>query len=162
MTLEVWTYAGKQYESNSQPTAANPQPVSWAGGLALGSSGSDSGSIVSLAYLRWYSTVLALNSPPPTNFSQTGNLADWEFEQNGTDSSGHIPPFSSWTRGNPSYVTTPVYAPAANLTTPPLTVRTGQSITLDGSASLSFANNPSLQFSLATNELCAVSEYEHI
>lgn len=147
MTLEVWTSAGKQYEINQQPTATNPQPVSWSGGLNLGSYNGAPGSVLNIAYLRWYSTALPLNSSPPTNGSSTGNLADWEFEQNATDSSGHVPPFSSWTGATPSYTTTPVYPPAANLNAPALTGRTGQTITLDGSSSFSFADNPSLQFS---------------
>ncbi len=56
-----------------------------------------------LAYLRLYSTILPLNSPPPSRTN--GNLADWEFEGNLTDKSGQGINLS----GNVSYVNTPAY-----------------------------------------------------
>ena len=146
LTLEVWGPDGGNYVSVISPAVPNPQPISWSGDLGLGSFSADPQARLSMAYLRWYSTVLPLDSPAPTNNPGSPDLADWEFEGNTHDSSGKIPDFPAFNISPPGYLTTPVYPPAASLTKPPVSVRAGESITLDGSRSISFADNAQLTF----------------
>jgi hypothetical protein len=146
MLLEVWNYDGTNYVANQQPTAPNPQPVSWGGGLGFGSYSSDPAAILSLAYFRWYSTVLAPQSGPPTNASSNGNLGDWEFELNTRDSSGKGLSITSWSIAAPAYSTTPTYGPSVYLVNPPLTVKAGTSFTVNAASSFSLNDNPTLSF----------------
>jgi hypothetical protein len=146
MLLEVWNYNGTNYLGSQQPTAPSPQPVSWSGALGFGSYSTDPAAILSLAYFRWYSTVLPLQSGPPTNASSNGDLGDWEFSGNTLDSSGNGMTIGSWSGGTPTYSTTPVYGPAVYLVNPAATVRAGTSFALNASSSFSLSDNPTLTF----------------
>ncbi len=146
LTLEVWGPDGGNYVAAISDAVPNPQPISWAGDLGFGSFSPDPQARLSLAYLRWYSAVLPLDSAAPTNSPGSPDLADWEFERNTHDSSGKIPDFPAFSISPPGYLTTPVYPPAASLTKTPVSVRAGESITLDASRSISFADNAQLTF----------------
>ena len=90
----------------------------------------------SIAYLRWYSTVVPVGTAiKPTG---TGDLGDWEFEGNLNDSSSN-----NLTIGlngaTVSYPTTPTYVPICSAGTSQ-SVRAGQTLSLDGTGSYGFGS----------------------
>jgi hypothetical protein len=141
ITLEVWNAVdGGGYIYVVYPLAAF-NPVNVAGTpMAFGAPTTST----DLAYLRMYSTVVPLNSPPPSRTN--GNLADWEFEGNLNDQSGKGINLSA----NVSYIATPSY---------PINVSFAQfgaqrvwnpnqgPIALDGSATYSSVDNPTYTYS---------------
>jgi hypothetical protein len=141
LTLEVWNSSdGSGYIYVSYPLVAF-NSVNVAGTpMAFGAPTTST----DLAYLRLYSTVLPLNSPPPSRTN--GDLGDWEFEGNLIDKSGQGINLA----GGVSYVTTPPY---------PINVAFGQfgtqrvwsanngSLALDGSATYSSVDDPNYTYS---------------
>ena len=87
-------------------------PKSWSGELDIGFANPNQNLAGRIAYFRGYSTTLALATAAPPNNQAGGDLFDWEFENNGKDSSGHG--ITLTMSGNPGYATTPffVYLPA--------------------------------------------------
>ncbi len=110
-------------------------PASWVGKtLGLASGGQ-------VAFLRWYSSVVPLGTPIPVN-GAAGDLADWEFEGNLQDSSGHDLNFSG---GAVSYVVAPIYPPVCNPGTQQ-GFRAGYPGALDGSASVALDGGTFLSY----------------
>ncbi len=99
-------------------------PPSWAN-QTLGLSGGGS-----IAFLRWFSSVVAVGTPIPLG-GVVGDLGDWEFEGNLLDSSGHGLTFSG---GSVGYSATPVYPPVCNAGAQQ-SFRAGYPANLDGSGS---------------------------
>ena len=80
LELECWNSNGSGYLYSTTPGSSysfnlSGQPVS------LGSSSTST----DLSFLRFFSSTVPLNSPPPS--LTNGNLGDWEFENSLTDSS---------------------------------------------------------------------------
>jgi hypothetical protein len=122
-TLEACSVTGGSCMSGTAPLT-KIGPASWVGGpLNLASGGQ-------IAFVRWYSSVVPLGTPIPVN-GPAGDLADWEFEGNLQDLSGHGLNFSG---GMVSYVATPIYSPVCNPGTQQ-SFRAGYPADLDGSAS---------------------------
>ena len=122
-TLEACSVTGGSCMSGTAPLT-KIGPASWVGGpLNLASGGQ-------IAFVRWYSSVVPLGTPIPVN-GPGGDLADWEFEGNLQDLSGHGLNFSG---GMVSYVATPIYSPVCNPGTQQ-SFRAGYPADLDGSAS---------------------------
>jgi hypothetical protein len=104
-TFEVCDATGGNCQSSTAVIAAFGS-VSWAGvkvGLNPG---------YSLAFLRWFSSVVPVGTPIPVA-GATGDLADWEFEGNLADSSGHGLNMTGGTYPY-TYVPTPTYPPVCN------------------------------------------------
>ena len=88
------------------------------------------GSGYQMAFLRWYSTVVPLGTP--VAISGAGDLADWEFEGNLNDSSGHG---LTLTGGSVSYSATPVFAPSCDAGFQQILTAGLGTVQLDGSGS---------------------------
>ncbi len=139
LSFEKWKYDGSNYQSI---TAAMTAPVPGLTGLVtIGDSSFNFGTV---AFLRGYSTVVALNSKPPFGGAGVGNLFDFEFNGNGSDVSGHRLTMSGL-RGA-SYTTANTYPPAC-IMPPQTTFRAGQPVTgldwsnsfpLDGGSTISY------------------------
>jgi hypothetical protein len=135
LTMEAWNVDGSGYIFVSNPRSTF-KPVNVSGTQIVFGAPTTT---TDLAYLRLYSTVLPLNSPPPSMTS--GDLGDWEFEGNLNDKSGH----GVNLKGAISYVPTP---------SQPIKVAFGQygtqrvwsanhgAILLDGSSTYSSADDP--------------------
>ncbi len=121
-TIEVYDTIGGNYLSGTAAIAAFG-PVSWAGKTINVSSGEN------VAFVRWFSSVVPLGTPIP--ITATGDLGDWEFEGNLTDSSGHGLTMSG---GTFSFVPTPTYPPACSAGKPQ-SFRAGHPGALDGTGS---------------------------
>jgi hypothetical protein len=87
----------------------------------------------SVAFIRWYSSVVLLGTPIP--LTGVGDIANWDFEGNVVDSV-HGLTFRTFGDARVSYVSTPSYAPVCNAGTPQ-SFRAGYTGTLDGSKSQS-------------------------
>ena len=88
----------------------------------------------SIAYLRWFSTVVPVGTAILP--SGTGDLGDWEFENNLNDgSSNHLN--IGLNGATISYGATPTYAPVCSAGTSQ-TVRAGQTMNLNGTGSYGF------------------------
>ena len=127
ITLETWSVTGSNYQSGT----GNCTGPFVAGLTGTGQIGGGE-SIGTVAFARLYSTILPLNSAPPHGASG-GDLADWEFNGNGRDSSGHGNNISF--SSSASYSAAPVYPPACGMPAQQ-SFRAGAAITL---ASQSFA-----------------------
>jgi len=141
LTLEAWnTSDSSGYVAATLPlTAFNTANVAGTT-VAFGAPSTST----NLSYLRLYSTVLPLNSPPPSRTN--GDLADWEFEGNLVDKSGHGINLT----GTASFTATPSY---------PIGVKFGQfgaqrvwsanngSLSLDGSVTYSSIDDPNYTYS---------------
>lgn len=138
ITLESWNATGTNYQS----VTGNCTAPFVAGGLTGTGQIGASESIGTVAFVRLYSTILPLNSAPP-NGASGGDLADWEFNGNGKDSSGYGDNISF--SSSPSYSTAAVYPPAC-IMPPQQSFRAGTAITLiaqsyalDGGNTLTYA-----------------------
>ena len=97
LTLEVWNSDGTGYTYVKTPLTS-VQTANVAGTpIKFGAPTTTT----DLAYLRMYSSVLPLGSPPPSRTN--ADLADWEFEGNLNDKSGHGVNLA----GSSSYAPTP-------------------------------------------------------
>jgi hypothetical protein len=83
-----------------------------------------------MAFLRWFSGIVAVGTTIPLG-GVSGDLANWEFEGNLNDSSGHGLNMNS---GGVSFAATPIFPPACNAGTQQV-FRAGAPVTLDGSRS---------------------------
>ena len=84
----------------------------------------------SVAFIRWFSTVVPLGTPIPIA-PVAADLGDWEFETGLADTSGNHLDLSG---GTVAYGPTPVYAPVCNAGKP-RGLRAGYPADLDGTAS---------------------------
>jgi hypothetical protein len=107
MTLEVWNVDASGY-TVSQSTLTSYQ-TGVAGTLQIGDGSLSSGSI---AFIRWFSTILPIGSKAPFG-GPAGDLGDYEFNNNGRDSSTHGNNLSY--TSSPSYAAAPIYSPACIL-----------------------------------------------
>jgi hypothetical protein len=110
-------------------------PPSWAGFTINPNPGE------SVAFVRWFSSVVPMGTPIPLT-SVTGDLGDWEFEGNLTDSSGHGLTMSG---GAYSFVPTPTYPPVCN-PGKAQSFRSGHPGTLDGTGSSAEDGGSTLTF----------------
>jgi hypothetical protein len=93
-----------------------------------------------VAFVRWFSSVVPLGTPIP--IIATGDLGDWEFEGNLTDSSGQGLTMSG---GAYSFVPTPTYLPACSAGKAQ-SFRAGHPGILDGTGSLPLDGGATLTF----------------
>lgn len=148
ISLESWAPDGTSHVS-STATEPNTGTLNFGGQTSNVGYSLDSANTFTLNYIRWYSSAGALNAQPPIDTlpttPYTGMLGDWEFEgtcsTTGTDPVGNMN--ISWAV-SPTCAATNTYGPAAYLTAPPLTVRAGSTITLNGSNSWSLNGSPTL------------------
>jgi len=124
-TFEVWNTQTGAYLSAVSSTITSWSGSSWAGYTLNAVTGEDT------AWFRWYSSAVTMGTP--INQAATGDLADWEFEGNLNDSSGHG---LTMVAGSASvgYVATPTYMPSCSAGTSQ-TIRVGTSGTLHGTGS---------------------------
>jgi hypothetical protein len=136
-TVEIWTPDGtriKEFVVTNSSLHKATQVVASSQAAFIGGGGS-----VKIAWLRWFSSVVPLNAPMPSNAQTvTGDLGDWEFEGNLNDTSGHG---LNITYASPSYAASPVYAPFVHVT-PTTGNQAGSVVTLDGSASFVWDDTP--------------------
>lgn len=128
------------------PGSTASGPLNFAGTRKLGGPGAAG---LALAWVRWYSSTVPIDSSAPTN-AGSGDLATWDFE------AGPSAPSMSMTisGGTGTYIPTPVYPPVPaivfrgvpewNATEP--TVRARVPVYVDGSASSSLADDPTLAY----------------
>ena len=126
------TTGGNYLSATAQITSFGPS--SWVGKTIGPVSGED------VAFVRWFSSVVPLGTPIP--IIATGDLADWEFEGNLTDSSGHGLTMSG---GTFSFVPTPAYPPVCSAGKPQ-SFRAGHPGTLDGTGSAPLDGGATLTF----------------
>ena len=141
MTLEAWNVNGSGYSAKSATLGqAGAVNNALTGVLRIGDPALAAGSI---AFVRWFSTLVPIASQAPYGAGVGADLGDWEFNGNGNDSSSHGDNLA-YTGGAPSYPTAPIYPPACILP-PQTTFRAGVPLTtlnasgafpLDGSTSL--------------------------
>lgn len=139
-TLELWNADGTNYALQTL-SIDTVNSTSWAGLVKIGDP-QGFGGAASLAFLRWYSTLLPTGSPAPRGGSP-GDLADWEFESAGADQG--VNGLNLSYNSAPTYQGTPSYPPVAD-GGPVRTVRAGYPVVLDATNSYSFADDPGLTF----------------
>jgi hypothetical protein len=125
-TLEMWNADGTSYSVSSLPIASLG---TWDMGSIQFPALYATSAQVSVGYFRLYSTLVALNSTPPNGVAG-GDLLDYEFEGDLTDSAGSNDLTAGG--GTATYEATPAVAPAANAGVD-TTARRGTAITLAGS-----------------------------
>jgi len=133
-TLEAFDVNMTYYQS-AKATIVSYATPSWAGASVQISPG------VQIAFIRWYSGVVPLGTPIP-DAGVTGDLADWEFEGNLADSSGHG---LTLTGGTATYVATPTYPPLCNAGNQQA-FRAGYPGRLDGSGSTALNGGSTLSY----------------
>jgi hypothetical protein len=101
-TWELWNTTGGGYLLQTPPVSSF-STLSWAGLNIIVSSGK-------MDFLRWFSSTVPLGTSVPA-VGVTGDLGDWEFEGNLSDSSGHGLNMSD---SLATYATTPVYPPTCS------------------------------------------------
>lgn len=134
-TFEVCDTIGGNCQSDIRPITAYG-PASWAG-MAIGLNAEG----YSTAFLRWFSSAVPVGTPIPIA-GVTGDLADWEFEGNLADSSGHG---LTMTGGTYTYVPTPSYPPVCNAGSQQ-SFRAGYGGHLDGSGSTPLDGGTTLSY----------------
>ncbi|MBZ5727004.1 MAG: hypothetical protein LAP87_18655, partial [Acidobacteriia bacterium] len=153
LVIEIWNANGTGYASAASPILS-------VGVFHLPSEAQigDAGLSLNLAFLRWYSGVIPTGAAPPLG-APGGDLADWEFESDANDQSGHqltfdlTPPVSRPSRRfpglkNTSFTTTPAYPPACNAGASQ-TFRAGTPAMLDGTRSFPLDGSGTLTYSWA-------------
>jgi hypothetical protein len=135
---EVWNVDGTGHASKALGMVSSTS-IALPGTFQIGSSGV----VADLAYLRWYSGTVPVGAPAPSG-SSGGDLADWEFENNGKDSSSHHLDISFVSQ--PTYRDSPSYAPACSAGASQ-SFRVGQPATLDGTGSFPLDGGGSLTYS---------------
>jgi hypothetical protein len=123
-TLELCDTTGGNCSSAAYPITAAAQNSSWEGRqLAIGSG-------YQMAFLRWFSNAVPVGTPiQPVGVS--GDLGNWEFEGDLTDSSIHGIPLSG---GAVAFTATPLYPPDCNAGAAQ-TLRAGFPTALNGAGS---------------------------
>ena len=133
-TFEGCDSAGGNCQSTTVPIAAFG-PASWAGMSVYVMPG------VSIASLRWFSSVVPLGTAIP-NAGTAGDLADWELEGNLNDTSGHALTMSG---GTSTFVSTPAFVPFCNAGEQQV-FRAGSSGQLDGRKSTPLDGGTTLNY----------------
>jgi len=137
---EVWNVDGTGYAIKAL-TILSSAPIALPATLQIGSNGLTA----NLAYLRWYSGTIPVGAAAPSG-SSGGDLADWELDGNGNDSSGHNLNITFGTQ--PSYIASPAYPPACNAGVSQ-SFRVGQAATLDGTGAFPLDGGTTLSYSWA-------------
>ena len=132
-TMEICDTTGGNCQSQTTPILTFGPP-SWAGFTINPNPGE------SVAFMRWFSSVVPVGTPIP--IIATGDLGDWEFEGNLTDSSGHGLTMSG---GAYSFVPTPTYPPVCSAGNQQ-SFRAGHPGTLDGTSSSPLDGGATLTF----------------
>src|SRR5574343_205053 len=133
-TAEVWNADGTNYLSGTN--SRSPMNATTLSSESLEIGDTYGGNIsASLAYMRVYSTLVALGTRPST--TADGDPAEWELEDNGNDASGNGINMST-VHGSLSYADTPIVNPHANAGSTQVITK-GTTLSLDGSSS--FTNN---------------------
>lgn len=109
-----------------------------ANGIAVGMANADG----RIAFMRASTTLATIGTTIPIADYGGWDLGNWEFTNNGNDSSG----LGQTISGLSTYYGTPTYSPSCSAGTP-RTVRLGQTITLDGSGSQPLDGGTSLTYS---------------
>ncbi len=139
MTLEAWNTDGTGYVYATN-TLSSIKTANIAGTpMTFGAPATST----DLAYLRMYSSVLPLNSPPPSRTD--GDLGDWEFEGNLNDKSGKGVNLA----GVVSYVATPfepINVTFGQFGTERVWSANHESVFLDGSGTYSSADDPKYSY----------------
>ena len=128
MSFQVWNADGSDPKEGTSALTGNP--VNFTGTLFLGRDQYSGTRLLAgqLAYLRWYSDIVPLDAPPPSNLSG-GTLAALELENNIVDSSGRN--LTTTLEQTGVYSNTPVIA----LLPADFTVRAGAPFNVDASPS---------------------------
>ena len=137
VSIEVWDSNGSNYAVNTA-VIGTPDSVNLSGSVSM-PGGWPFTVAADVAYFRWFGSMLALNSAPPTA-SQRGDLGSWEFEGNLNDSSAHGLTMAAQ-NGDADYSTTPALASTANAGAD-TTMRASAGGRLDGSASFAEGATP--------------------
>jgi len=147
---EVWDVDGSQHTVNAQPIANVIDPSYPQSGLMLGQN-----TTLDLAFVRWCKGVIPVGAPAPWGTASTAcsggtPIGDWEFENNGADSSGYglnVTFSPSGSLGSPPvpYPNSPAYPPACNPGAQQ-SFRAGKSAQLDGSLSFPLDGGTSLTY----------------
>ena len=133
-TFEVCDVVGGNCQSGTQRILTFGPP-SWAGMKITLNTGD------SLAFLRWFSSVVPVGTPIPSA-QASGDLGDWEFDGNLNDSSGHGLNMSG---GVFAYIPTPTYLPVCNAGASQAS-RAGYPAHLDGTGSMPLDGNATLTY----------------
>jgi hypothetical protein len=123
-TFEICPLPGGVCLSAVNPITSYSTTTNWQGMQITLTSG------YSVAFLRWFSGAVPVGTTIPLA-GVSGDLADWEFEGNLNDSSGHGLNMSG---GSVTYAASPTYAPACNAG-PQQVFRAGAPAHLDGRGS---------------------------
>lgn len=109
MVLESWDAQGGNHRTSGPVTSDATGPVNVSGGVGVGRwDWADSGHLAQgtqLAWLRWRNGQGTAGVAPANCETAPYNIARWEFEGNGADSSGNG--FNLAYSGSPSYTNTP-------------------------------------------------------
>lgn len=144
ISVEIWNGDGSGYRGDSRKTLNGPHDVK-SGSIAITNGG------ISIAFFRWYTTTVPMNSRPPmdrpatpadrVNFLFSQGLADPAHKRVAALSAfrGGPIPACPGPAGSPCLVPSPVYKPIAIFAKwgvlPFRTFQTGESLALDGSES---------------------------
>jgi hypothetical protein len=144
------TYCGSKLVGNTQSNRF-PCPIrtiytgSWAGN---GSIGGSPGATVQIAWIKWYSTLVASNSKLAAAYDGA-DLADWRLDGSGADVNGLI----TISVGSIPFSATPLFPPLARPSTMGapewsewLSVRAGHPAQLSAEKSVSFTDNPPTEY----------------
>lgn len=136
--MEVWSLDRAHYAATSIGFGVGSDTPSRDGTLKLGTNfGTSSAKI---AWVRWYSTLVAQSEASMPLETGTGDLGTWYFNNSLTAANG--PNFS----GSASYVDTPVYSPGCDAGDD-FTAKVGTASAFDGSGSRPFDGSSSLTYS---------------
>jgi len=144
-TLEAWNVDGTGYVQNIQSITRVGTVVAGQSMYLNADWHNLPGLTLDLAFVRWCAGNIPLGSTPPNQALECATpLADWEFEGNGYDASGHG--LNLTLAGSPSYVPTPTHPPACSAGSQQ-TFRAGQVATLDGTQSFPLDGGTVLNYS---------------
>ena len=155
---KIQTYCGTlQISGNGNLFHCPLAPVingSWAGSGRVGGTTTNT----RVAWIKWHSTVVALNSGVPTSYAPA-DLADWSFEGNGQDTPNPLPSIvmnisiPNYPNNPNNYPSTPVYPPVPKISTfgapdwtDVISMRAGYPGRLDASGSYSLTNQAPTRF----------------
>lgn len=140
-TAEVWDEVTGVYRSSSAVDASPGSYTTPGGSLWIGGQYAAPAIVGSISFVRVYSSAGPLGVPPQRlRTSGFGDLADYEFEGNLNDSSGHGRTLSMST-GTVSYGVTPILPPFPSLGSIPTTIRAGRTQALTAQALVNEDNN---------------------
>lgn len=153
LTLEIWNELTGAYSSTSMTLTSTGLKDMRNATISIGKFYEANSPTAEFGAIRWFASQRALASTPPARHitSSYGDLADFEFEGNLTDSSANAISMSVL-GGSAAYSTVSAINPAVTLaSTNPTTKKAGASVTLDCSASFANNDNPTLTVAWSQN-----------